>query len=695
MKKSSRLVWFLLMVMLVFTLSGGCDSDDDDNNQVKADKIMVISSPVLYKGESYKLYRGDKVSVLPVSDDYNPTYYVAPIAGSETVVMNLEFADSISGDDKPFMITAYDGDTEITVFYYNPDGDGTTDTTTDFGRVVRLGGSSQQLSYEGLNVSGASVRASVINGIDTSSEQVIELNADDNTATIDGSAVASYNYVWHADPDHRDEYFTLGDSSEELTEDEMNANISEGVYIARDIRYTPDTLNFTGTATKDEDTEYVAYYSDSVAAEVAAELGDGFEGPYIFATLPMSMGQPGGNGGPDGHDGNGGPGSNPPDRNPVETPVANAAVSNSDIAAFSTMTHSAEDAYNNPVLHITEPGTYRLKGTWHGQIWLDPGDDAEVVVILDGVTVSCDVAPAIVFHDVHECGPDDEDTVDAEWKTLGAEVAEDAGAVVVIADGSVNSFTGANVYRLLKAQPKKDSVTKIDGTDISQQKKRYKMDGAFYSFVSMVIGAASNNNAGTLDITSTTYEGLGSELHLTIDSGKINVTAEDDGINVNEDDLSVFTMNGGSLTVIAKGGDGIDSNGYIAINAGTLDISAAQDSNQTNAQAEGPIDADKEVYIDESVTYSHRQYTATDSDNSAPNTDNNSNSGSDNNTKVNSLKPIEIKNEDKEIVMSIRYTDPSKDVENTSRNVRDADNVFTLNHTVNSFAGVKVRNNAN
>ena len=46
---------------------------------------------------------------------------------------------------------------------------------------------------------------------------------------------------------------------------------------------------------------------------------------------------------------------------------------------------------------------------------------------------------------------------------------------------------------------------------------------------------------------------------------------EDDGINVNEDNVSVFTMNGGTLHIFAglgAEGDGIDSNGYIVVNGG-------------------------------------------------------------------------------------------------------------------------------
>ena len=555
MKKFSTLICWAVMATMVLSLSGCGGSDNDNSSQPpvtsSANKLMVVSSPVLQRNGSYRLYRGNTVTVNDSS--YNPKYYVAPATGSETVTMNLQFADSIA-EDKPFAITDEEG--MNVVFYYNPNGTG-QDITTQLGGVIRTGGSNEQLSYSGLTLTSAMVSGAAVD-VDTSDEVVIVLDGD--TAQANGSSVPSYNYAWHADPDHKDEYYTLElEGTTEFTEAQMLENIDSvnGVYINRDIRYMPNTITFEGTAKNDEETEYVAYYSEAVRAEVAEELGTGYEGPFIFATLPQSMGQggaPGGMGGPG--DQRGQRAQLPDPRMSPDDPksVVYSAVSNSDIAAFETMTHSADEAYDNPVLHITESGTYRLQGTWNGQIWVEVVDD-KVALILDGVTVTCTVAPALVFKEVYECGPEEaEDVVSFDVADhMHSESGTNAGAIVVIADGSTNSFTGANVYRMLKPEPKKN-VTAIDGSDVSQQKKRYKMDGAFYSFKSIVIGAENNPGTGTLSITSTTYEGLDGEMHMLIDSGTINVTAEDDGINVNEDDTSVFTMNGGTLTIIAKNG---------------------------------------------------------------------------------------------------------------------------------------------
>ena len=230
------------------------------------------------------------------------------------------------------------------------------------------------------------------------------------------------------------------------------------------------------------------------------------------------------------------------------------------------MMHSEEEAYDNPVLHINEAGEYILEGNFNGQIAIDLGEDSftnedqKVTLIFNGVDVNCDVAPSFIVYNAYE--------VDNNWEeeTTHPSTVDltNAGIKIILVDGSENNFVGANVYRLLKAKYKDNSN--------SEQKKRYKYDGSFYSTVSMLI-ESETKGTGILNITSTTYEGLDTELHLTINSGYINIYTQDDGINVNEDDVSIFTMNDGHLTIFAgqgREGDVIDSNGYININGGIV-----------------------------------------------------------------------------------------------------------------------------
>ena len=241
--------------------------------------------------------------------------------------------------------------------------------------------------------------------------------------------------------------------------------------------------------------------------------------------------------------------------------------------------HSAEDAAATSVVHITQAGTYRLAGTISaGQVWVDLGKDAaedasaKVTLVLDNLDITYDVAPAVVFRRVYEC--------DGDWSADAASATvdtSDAGAVVVIADGSVSNVTGSHVARIYK--------------DNEEQKKLWKIDGAFYSFMSMNI-EGEQDGTGVLNITADN-EGLDSELHLTLNGGNVSIASQNDGINTNEDGVSVTTINGGTLHIVAglgDEGDGIDSNGFLVINGGTV-VSMA------NPRSDSGLDSDMGSYI--------------------------------------------------------------------------------------------------
>ncbi len=359
-----------------------------------------------------------------------------------------------------------------------------------------------------------------------------------HSAALNGEKVPEYDYVWHADPssDHGEvknapaEYYTGTEPSGK-----------DRVYIAHDIYYYPQlpTEGFV-KQNYDGEQEWCYYYT-------AEGLTD-----RIFATLPVQ-------------------GSGVP----------------------AEMMHSESDAYRNAVLHITQPGTYVLKGEWLGQILIDLGDQddtfadesAKVTLVLDGVNVKCTVAPALIFYSVYECdnGWEDRDR-DSHSKDVDL---TDAGARVIIADRSKNTFEGTNVFRMLKTKLKDDS----DTSAVPVQKKQRKTDGAFYSYRSMVIEGDSKGS-GVLNIFSG-YEGLDSELHLEIAGGNINIFSDNDGINVNEDGVSAVRISGGSTHIIAglgAEGDGIDSNGYLVITGGTVVAMA-------NPRSDSGMDSDFGSYV--------------------------------------------------------------------------------------------------
>lgn len=100
--------------------------------------------------------------------------------------------------------------------------------------------------------------------------------------------------------------------------------------------------------------------------------------------------------------------------------------------------------------------------------------------------------------------------------------------------------------------------------------------------------------SGILNIIASN-EGLDSELHLTINGGNINIQSGNDGINTNEDEVSVTTINGGNINIKVTGdtgeGDGIDSNGWLVVNGGKIHVAACSDSQDAG------IDSDMGIHI--------------------------------------------------------------------------------------------------
>lgn len=340
----------------------------------------------------------------------------------------------------------------------------------------------------------------------------------DTTAKLNENEVEIFDYTWHCDPSvsHNDvkdapaEYYTG-------TKPETQA----AVYIDNEINYYPELpeKNFKNIK-YDGENEWAYYYTD------------GEHNDYIFATLPdLGAGFP------------------------------------------SDMMHSEEEAAKNKVLHITKAGKYVLEGKWQGQIKIELGDkdetftdeNAKVTLILNGADITCTVAPGIVFYSAYECDNGWEET---EKHTADVDLAN-AGVNVVIADGTQNSVTGTNVFRMLKTKYKDED----SADEIKIQKKMRKTDGAFYSYVSMNIGGETENS-GKLTVTSG-FEGIDSELHMSINGGNITINSQDDGINVNEDNVSCACFTGGNTTInaaLGSEGDGIDSNGFIRIDGGTVSV---------------------------------------------------------------------------------------------------------------------------
>ncbi len=237
--------------------------------------------------------------------------------------------------------------------------------------------------------------------------------------------------------------------------------------------------------------------------------------------------------------------------------------------------HTAEEAAEHLVVNITAPGNYRISGKLDkGQIRIDLGEDAEedpsavVNLILDGADITCTVAPAILFRNVYECDGG------RTKKNAAPDVdTSSAGANLILAESSENFVRGSHVAKIYK--------------DKEDEKKLYKQDGAIYSYMSLNV-----YGPGTLELEADN-EGLGTELHLTIRGGDITIRSGNDGINTNEEGVSVTTILGGNLRILAglgTEGDGIDSNGYLVIRGGSVVASA-------HSAADAGVDSDLGTFI--------------------------------------------------------------------------------------------------
>lgn len=367
------------------------------------------------------------------------------------------------------------------------------------------------------------------------------------SATCDGNAIPEYDYTWHCDPStNHDE---VGDAPAEYYTGSLPDELPD-VYVDHELYYYPE-LDAAGfeLVNYDGENEYAYYYQD------------GIHDDYIFATLP-SLG------------------------NSIPT----------------DMMHSEAAANENKVLHITVAGTYILQGNWKGQINIDLGDTDEVfgdasksvTLVLSGCNIECTVAPGVIFRDVYECDHSWEARENADTNPD----LSDAGAVVIIADGTSNTITGYNVFRMLKTKYKDEESE----DEIKTQKKLRKTDGALYSYMSMVI-KGEDENTGVLTVNSG-YEGVDSELHMEVAGGKLMINSQDDGMNANEDNVSVIKFTGGEVEIYAAlgaEGDGVDSNGYVRIEGGLIRVNGIRVPDSSIDSEDGIYYIDGSIVINGTV----------------------------------------------------------------------------------------------
>ena len=178
------------------------------------------------------------------------------------------------------------------------------------------------------------------------------------------------------------------------------------------------------------------------------------------------------------------------------------------------------------VVTITEAGTYTITGAYQGQLVVDAGDDAQVTLVFNGVTIDNTAGPAVLLSSAD-------------------------GVEVQLAAGSQNSISDAATY----------------AEDADE-------DAALFSHVDLNI-----TGDGSLEVTGNGSDGIASKDDLVITGGSLTVTAADDGLRGKD----ALVITGGDVDVTSIG-DGLKTTnedeadrGYFLISDGNVTIEAGDD----------------------------------------------------------------------------------------------------------------------
>ncbi|MEE8885408.1 MAG: carbohydrate-binding domain-containing protein [Eubacteriales bacterium] len=269
---------------------------------------------------------------------------------------------------------------------------------------------------------------------------------------------------------------------------------------------------------------------------------------------------------------------------------------------------------------ISSAGVYVVSGSaTNCTIRVEAGDEDKVQIVLDGVSITNDSAPAIYVvsaDKVFVTTTDSENTLSVTG-TFTADGDTNTDAVIFSKDDLTLNGTGTltiestgngitskddlvitggtyNITSTEDAIEANDSIAICDGTfNITTDKDGLHCENEddntlgsiYFSGGSFTIDAGDDGiqatttldiDGGTFDISA--VEGL-EATYITINDGTITISASDDGINATQKSTSydvVVEINGGDISITMGSGDtdAVDANGSIYVNGGTIDITA-------------------------------------------------------------------------------------------------------------------------
>ena len=217
---------------------------------------------------------------------------------------------------------------------------------------------------------------------------------------------------------------------------------------------------------------------------------------------------------------------------------------------------------------ITNEGVYVIQGSATDTSIIVETDEAQVQIVLDGVTITNSDAPAIYVKSADKVLVTTTDSENTLTVTGSFTADGDTNTDAVIFSKDDLEFSGEGTLII------SSTANGISGKD------DIKFTGGTYNITAAKDGIEANDyikvDGGSFNIDAS--EGL-EATYVQINDGTLSINASDDGINAsskNEELDVVIEINGGSLAINMASGDtdALDANGDLYINGGTVDITA-------------------------------------------------------------------------------------------------------------------------